>query len=892
MATGGTIPTNRTQTVTFYNSSTVIERDKNIYYVPRFSKTGATTGQTVRQAWLNAFNSVCPPSSAYTDIEISSWSPQDRTLNVRGNIDDFRLVSEEGDCLNYFILTRTVTTVVNSVTKIETHYYAFFITGVEQAGGSSVRLSIEPDDFTNVFYLHNKTTLTSGQDYEPFNAHMKNCYVNRQHYDRVEEINVSNKRIEYTTTFKDNGTYQLQFEYIGKYFNVTIDYDSISLIYSSQSGEARAYLRPISVNPFRRSPQYNEYSGYFNANIGVDDLDTANDEEIIVTLSFNVSYTAKILSGNKIFLNQDETFKFKYQYKDLKTPYTRHGFITQEEWNRIETTDNFYSLPLDLKKKIYDSCLHYVALQTKGLELITPIGKFTTTGGVIQTTARGKYFVGNNLNNIPSANAIVYFPFILVPEEFEKYEGDITSIDINVRFSVNGITKTVTTPSIYDLSKIFATSAIGNYILSLSIVKSCFMSPTYDFANYAVYFDVSVALSSVSTDTNLELGFYGGDYLVPIACNNDYFTFLAEHDYTSWSANDFVDYGFGLSYATDTQEVTISKDNVFLGITHSGGIESNLWLELDEKDPDLINNYFDLVLENQPYSFYSISTRGNLEMVLNKERYYKGGNKSSMLVSFMQSITNGVKLVFTPYYEVEDKFMPYYNESLSYTTLDEMSYNSDSYWSYYYQNKAQMKNQFAVADKNYTFDILQHLLVSGPNAVGYRAGKGGISGGGAGAGYGALLETVNQVMEMVDESVDYWQSKVNIDMNQKAKLADMGARPDVLKQAGDDVYYDAGKWQFNNFLNHYTIDELSYNSIAKMLERVGYQVDLYDTLHVVDRVGWNFVKLNNFDYDNIKITLAQENTIKKIFFEGVTLLHDKSYLTSGHNYETILEGGD
>ena len=91
MATGGTIPSNRTQTVTFYNTTGVIEKEKNVYYVPRFSKTGATVGQEVRTAYLNAFNVVCPPSSAYTDINISQWSPQDRTLVVRGNVDDFRL---------------------------------------------------------------------------------------------------------------------------------------------------------------------------------------------------------------------------------------------------------------------------------------------------------------------------------------------------------------------------------------------------------------------------------------------------------------------------------------------------------------------------------------------------------------------------------------------------------------------------------------------------------------------------------------------------------------------------------------------------------------------------------------------------------------------------------
>ena len=151
MATGGTIPSNRTQSVTFYNTTGVIEREKNVYYVPRFSKTGATAGQQVRTAWLNAFGSVCPPSSDYTAINISTWLPQDRTLRVKGNIDDFRLVTDEGECLNYFIITRSVSKTSGETVSTQTHYYGFFITGVRQSGGSTVEITCEPDDFTNVF---------------------------------------------------------------------------------------------------------------------------------------------------------------------------------------------------------------------------------------------------------------------------------------------------------------------------------------------------------------------------------------------------------------------------------------------------------------------------------------------------------------------------------------------------------------------------------------------------------------------------------------------------------------------------------------------------------------------------------------------------------------------
>ena len=106
MATGGTIPANRTQSITFYNTTGIIDREKNIYLAPRTSKYSSLIGYEIRSVFLNVLQTVCPPSSAYKNIDISQWSPQDRTLKVKGNVDDFRLITDEGDCLNYFILHR------------------------------------------------------------------------------------------------------------------------------------------------------------------------------------------------------------------------------------------------------------------------------------------------------------------------------------------------------------------------------------------------------------------------------------------------------------------------------------------------------------------------------------------------------------------------------------------------------------------------------------------------------------------------------------------------------------------------------------------------------------------------------------------------------------------
>ena len=74
------------------------------------------------------------------------------------------------------------------------YYDGFFITDVQQVGIGSVRITIEPDSFTNMFYLHNNKQCiqygepTTAEPYiDVFNEKLKNCYVNRQHYNRYRK---------------------------------------------------------------------------------------------------------------------------------------------------------------------------------------------------------------------------------------------------------------------------------------------------------------------------------------------------------------------------------------------------------------------------------------------------------------------------------------------------------------------------------------------------------------------------------------------------------------------------------------------------------------------------------------------------------------------------------
>ena len=129
-------------------------------------------------------------------------------------------------------------------------------------------------------------------------------------------------------------------------------------------------------------------------------------------------------------------------------------------------------------------------------------------------------------------------------------------------------------------------------------------------------------------------------------------------------------------------------------------------------------------------------------------------------------------------------------------------------------------------------------------------------------------------------------------MQQEAELSGAGAKADAYTSAGSDLMYDLNNDEYTIYFNKYTIDSMSYNTLSKTLERFGYKVDIYDTLNVDNRVGWNYIKLVSFDFveDSLKLSDAQQSAIREIFMDGVTLMHDVSILNEEkHNYEVILE---
>lgn len=866
MATGGTIPSGRKQYVYFYNTHGVIEKDKQMYFAPRFGEDYEDS--TVCEAFLELFEEVCPPSSAYSEIEISTWSPQDRTLVVKGNIDDFRLVTDEGACLNYFLVKREVTKGEGQQASTATYYYAFFITGVEQIGGSSVKITAEPDDFTNIFFLHNEHILTNLEatngSYEPFNERMKNCHVNRQHYDRVE--------------------------YNGYHYILHVDLVNVEPGISLQLGNE------ISIRFEDQDPKTvtGEIVGYDDSAYDIGDLylEIETDERVEIGQQQNWSHIyylddsyecEYVLSdirwdkinhivpaNQKIFLNQEDSFRFKYQYRDDRKLFSLDNLFTDSEMSIISSINLFSSLSQDLRKKILKACIQYLVVEMKSQEQIGKLRKHDIQASSTQVVKR---IYTNDIEGFNKYCANIFVPFFNIPDVLSKYESAIKSFGFYAKLkdSADFSAELETASNLYDVLNNYS---LGDFVYSAYIVNDIAMPDSkilFDLSNNKIIFN---CCNTLELETDNEL------YLTTIDDNGDgdreaYLQY--NYQYTSDIQSNYV------------KDFIVTSTRLKLVLLLSGFNKREIILSVPQDNlVDIKNRYYDPVLEAEPYSFYSLSYLA-YEMPFNKNRYYEN---MTIKLSYFISVNGAIKISYIPKYTVEGKEFRYYNESLIFTIPSSLPIVCDSYESYYYQNKAQMKNQFAVNDYNRGVDLAQHFFISGPNAVGMSAGKGGMRGGGAGAGAGAILETGNQLAQMTDEVVDWTQSNKVIEMNQKAKLADMGAKPDVVKQAGSDVFSDLVTKENRPYLNHYTIDQKSYDTIAKFLERFGYQVNLYDSLHTIDRVGWNFVKLNSFDWNpasQYDIMVEQEDSIKKIFLQGVTLLHDTYYLTAGHNYEVILD---
>lgn len=788
MGTGGTLPSEIVQTVSLYNTTGIIEKDKRIYFCPLIYNDGSIANQRICDIWLENFNNaVGLQPSDYTNITISTWSPQDRVLTIKGNVDDFRCVTNYGRNFSYLILTRNPTT--NNVGNF--YYYPFFITGARQVGNGAVRLELELDTFTLNFYLKNHVNVGAyGYGYfDPFNNVINNAHVRKQHYNR----------------------------------------------YVLENGHLKETNLPI-------------------------------------------------------FSQIEESFRYKRQLRDYRTPLNYGNIFTEEDYDTISHTATFNSLSSVLKRKCIEASIAFLHLTLSDLKISQCYtGRAEGEGEHLRLA---QYDSSPKLTNTNLDNPLITIctPIVVIPSFLSQFNVSISNIINNARIKING--KQVLLGGVRDefgflkgetLVKFLnnTSSGFAQYVLSAYITRESSMFRFLDFdSSNNLYFNwqpvnnvnekftdsrvkIAVFYNNVDKDT-----VYPSPVFVPTSATFDLNTII------------FWDYGEAYSAYNDAGDIPD------IGLVFIEDSKNQVYqLTLTEKEVTSIqgSNYEDPVLSFNPYSFYSISLLGEIEVPLNKQNYYENNT-----ITFDLSIvaTDNFKYKFLPTYTINGKRFKMYSESLVSTLTESLSYYSSRLVDYLIANQSQMKNQFAVNDKEHEYGMITTAV----------SGLGNIVGGGArtamfgmGFGIGAVAGATQTVTGLTTEAINWNKDTQVIDMNQKAKLADMGNLPSNLKQVGTDLLTDLNINEMGLYLNHYSIDKVSHDSICRYLERFGYMVNIYDTLQVNSRSGWNYIELNSFDI-HTPMNSVEEESIRQIFLNGVTLLHDPQALSdpTGHNIETDL----
>lgn len=310
---------------------------------------------------------------------------------------------------------------------------------------------------------------------------------------------------------------------------------------------------------------------------------------------------------------------------------------------------------------------------------------------------------------------------------------------------------------------------------------------------------------------------------------------------------------------------------------------------------ELERYFYEPILEMEPYSFYSISM-SEIESVLDRKRYYQMDTGQPLIsdydvferkyhipLLYNQAVNTMVKIGVIPEYTINNITQRYYSEALLFTTTSGVTVKVESYQAFMYVMAPKLQMQERLAYYNAVMEG-RKSIVRGIGQIGS-----GVAGGNVGSAVGGVI---NAGVDVINTGLSNEQNIVNTLATIQSEKASAGQKADTFSQAGSDYVYELNLDEYCVMLNHYRIDELSYNSIAKALERYGYYVNRYDELNCFSRKGYNYIKLIAFDFDesDIKLTESQMNTINTILKQGVTLLHEKDYLhTNLHNYEVVLE---
>lgn len=789
-----------TQTYTLYRTNGNIDKENNIYFVPRHSGNLPYPVQ-INQLWLQKFNEVANKHSTFDNVSISSWSPEDRTLDINSIPDIFRARGMSG-AYDYVIVSRTLT----DENETKRYYMAYFIEDVEQVGLNTTRLTLSKDNFTNAVYLLNESLVFNSEEdilrfNNPLSSMLVNTYVERQHYDRIRDGKLSNDILFYTYT-EDLG------------FNVTKKVEKNVIYYDISEKK----LKVCSKELLDEINSYGDYNNLTNElKVVVRSLCMAYATIIAKeSIIYPIPEYSKPAIFNHIVLtggtncNYSSTRGISEGYQRLILP-----FVSVPNFLEIVNIPSTFGFSFkDEDSSVYDNLEEVYDFECKGMEefftLINPRGLIPH----LQEISISRYSKMGEYSYF-SGDKVIFS--VLLP----TLTGNSHVIDGEDEFYYASNRKIMETKK-------------GLYVSTI-LKNASEVGKGYEYDN-PIYMNYNIR----DIDNEKAKRFL---YIGPSINPNFKAIYLS---LSSYSYSDF------LFYLVDDEPLYSS----FL--------------------IDLMNNYeYEIITNLYPYKYHSITYAGSSAETKLTDIYYIEEIDNEVKINYdLKLITsNNVtsKFALIPYFNENNYVIsdlinsPNFNESLTLVLDNDIPLRESSYYSYLYQNKAQMKNQFAVATLSSVESGINTLVKTSSNVATLGA-----------LGYSdkAILGAVGGVSDLVTTPISHAFNVQKIKVSQKARLQDTGVKPDTLKSTGTDVFFDLMFDDLFIYFNTYKVDEVSKNNIEKYLSRYGYLVDRYDTINMNNRRYINYVKLKSLEFSYLShLSNEQENEIKRILYEGVTFNH-------------------
>ena len=856
-------------TATFLNTDSIIERENNLYYMPHSLISGDSGYENVVCfAYKNTLLSICNSLDGYRDIILSRWSPQDRELIIKGDVYNFRRENNNSTPLNYMLVKRDELDENGNI--INSYFLGYFIERAIQKGINSVSLSLSVDDFTNVFFLMNTNVLTSLDDYSYADKIQKgliNTWVEREHIDRIfktatdsyalktnDDVFVNNdEKYNYRYQIKDY-TYPLSFNsgnivQFSKEEMQTIDsyledefFDIEESLRNKIVSSCLCWCLVKCKNPITLPICYIQ-----STNTEQRWVFSESPKKGLVNSKTNIADSMQTLLIPGIVIRK-EFEKFSSVLENIVFDYYCNKLYGAGQGNNFNLQSDFLvGGGSDMKPVINNIGLTYFTDNENKNALLLDLKKFTSA-----------------LSNNAWADYILSATIIR---------------DLNVPYVINYVNDRIRIRFVGGLFSTLRLTIPGGDTSSTRLIKQ-----------YSYYYKRFIS------NMPLPSGIWGGFIPSNLASLSDV---IGGNVYNLKNVGASINRLDGSTFIIDNNaDSTYSEDKLndtsfyfVMMVSSIDDLKTSIYFKQDTLTKNYCKtNLYEPILENNPYSFYSISYVGGLEYPFDKEKYKNEtsglGSGYRVPLKYVCSNNDSLKIGIIPYYNNGGITYLATNDSFLISLTSQIPLPSDSYQSYYYQNLAQMKNQYAVNNYSHGVDLGNKLLNEAhANIVASYFGSGGNQ-------MATLGQGVKEISSATTMGVDWAKSNKVIEMNQKAMLSGAGIKPDTIKQAGTDVYYDLSTGDFGYMLNHYSIDNLSRDSICRQLERFGYYIDKYYNLDLFSRIGYNFIKLKHFNYnrDYVDVSDSQMKSINDIMKEGITIIHNhRTLINDERNYEILLD---